>query len=157
VSESDALSHALFDENPVEYDLAPFSRFFGAWDVEVRDLRPGRPEVMRGVWTFGPALQARAVLDVWNVPGYECGLSVRFYDPALGAWRSTWHGPAHGMVATFVATEREGEIVLQAIGSGATDMQWIFSEMAPSSFRWRFVEDGAVVQRMVARRLRLVD
>ena len=68
-------------------------------------------------------LGGRAVQDIWIVPGRGepgegvpplafHGSTIRFYDAALGAWRSTWIDPVNGRVRRFIGREVEGEIVL---------------------------------------------
>jgi len=123
-------------------------------------------------WHFTWALNGKAVADVWINPARvdrtggadgEWGLSLRFYDPALDAWRSTWHGPAKGWVIPFLArpdtdADNPGGIVLEGTRDGVT-LRWTFSEIGPESFRWRAEETGPdrvayVRQRFEATRMR---
>ena len=61
----------------------------------------------------GWVLGGRAVQDVWIVPGRDVrgeipaslafhGSAVRFYDPAIDAWRCTWIDPLMGRVRRFI-------------------------------------------------------
>ncbi len=117
----------------------------GSWDLDVtwhEGELIGRTE--KGEWHFCYALDGRAVLDVWTVPprnarakgadGYEWGATLRFYDPTLRAWRSTWIGPAHGAVLTFLARAVGNEIVLEGKTEDGWPMRWIFSQITPRSF-----------------------
>src|SRR5262245_66558802 len=117
-------------------------------------------------WHFSWALDGRAVVDVWINPSRadrteatdgEWGMSVRFYDPVVGAWRSTWHGPKKGWVIPFVARPHPEGIVLEGRRDDV-DLHWIFSDIGSDSFRWRAEEtgpDGATMirQRFVATRI----
>jgi hypothetical protein len=108
------------------------------------------------VW-INPARADRAGADG------EWGLSLRFFDEALGAWRSTWHGPKKGWVIPFTArpdtaADNPGGIVLEGTRDDVA-LRWIFSEIGAESFQWRAEEIGPdrvayVRQRFEATRLR---
>jgi hypothetical protein len=125
-----------------------FERLIGSWDLEVTWFAKGaaiRRE--RGEWHFAYVLDGRAVEDVWIVPPraeraagaapYEYGASLRFFDAAIGAWRSTWHGPAHGAVIPFIARAQGDGIMLEGHHADGRKLRWIFSEIAAGSFLWR--------------------
>ncbi|HEU5471640.1 MAG TPA: hypothetical protein VFV67_13380 [Actinophytocola sp.] len=147
--------------------LAPFAPLIGSWDLRVFEYEPdGVVRESSAEWHFSWALDGRAVADVWINPARadrgpdadgEWGLSLRFYDPAIGAWRSTWHGPKRGWVIPFVARTSADGIVLEG-RQGDTGHRWIFSELTGDSFRWRREETGpdgntAVRQRFEAKRV----
>ena len=136
-----------------------FGQFVGSWDLTVTDIDADGAETTReGEWHFGWALAGRAVADVWICPRRiasgespgEHGLSLRFYDESIGAWRSTWMGPARGLVRPFVARPDGDGIVLEGRFDGA-DTRWSFSDITPSSFRWwnRQSTDGGRTWRLV--------
>lgn len=143
-----------------------FGQFVGSWDLSVTDIDPDGAETTRpGEWHFGWTLAGRAVADVWICPRRtsdgrspgEHGLSLRFLDEGLGAWRSTWMGPGRGIVRQFVARPRGDGIVLEGCFDGV-DTRWSFSDITPSTFTWRNEEsvDGKrtwrTVQRFAAQR-----
>lgn len=147
--------------------LALFGQFVGSWDLEVTDIAPdGTATTSRGEWHFGWALGGRAVADVWICPPRtpegtspgEHGLSLRFYDEDLGAWRSTWLGPGRRVVRAFEARAEGGDIVLWGRFPDG-DLRWSFSDIGPTSFRWRneVSHDGGrtwrVQQTFAARRV----
>jgi len=125
-----------------------FAPFIGSWDLRVTWYATG--EIVRqedGEWHFAWVLEGRAVQDVWIVPRrerratapdlYEYGTSVRFYDHALGAWRSTWIGPMHGMIRSFVARHIGGTVVLDTDPGQGDPMRWEFSDVTHDTFVWR--------------------
>ena len=149
--------------------LSPFSPLIGSWDVDIVYHQPAGDRRVAGEWHFGGALEGRAVADVWIAPkralrdgpmpvSGEWGLTVRFYDPSIDAWRSTWHGPKNHVLMPFVGRQVGEEIVLE--GSFAPDekIRWIFSRIAADSFLWRAVESRdewkteTLTQEMFARR-----
>lgn len=149
--------------------LMLFGQLVGAWDVDVVNHRPdGTKTEVQAEWHFGWALAGRAVVDVWIAPRRsrreaaglgEWGMTVRFFDPAINAWRSTWHGPGRGLVLPFVARPVGDEIVLEGSFEEGNVTRWIFSEITPARFSWRAIEsaDGGTtwvtVQQMAARRV----
>lgn len=151
-------------------EIEQFGRFVGQWDLVVTWYAPDGSvsRQMPGEWEFGYALEGRAILDVWQVPPRdqrpadqleplgECGMSVRFYDPRIGAWRSTWHGPVHGVVMPSIARPVGNDMVLERT-EGATTIRWMFTRITADSFHWlnQESEDGTtwrLEQDMLARR-----
>jgi hypothetical protein len=90
--------------------LMLFGRFVGSWQLEWTGRGAGgQPASMTGELHVGWVLGGRAVQDVWIVPGRGQpgegqpplafhGSTIRFYDPAIDAWRSTWIEPVNGRV-----------------------------------------------------------
>lgn len=127
-----------------------FAPMLGSWDLEVIYYNPDGSVKRRtpGEWHFARVLEGRAIQDVWIVPPRpqrqplepppgEYGVTLRFYDPRIEAWRSTWHGPVHGIVWPFIARRVDGEIVLERIGEDGELTHWVFGDIRPSSFEWR--------------------
>ncbi len=130
-----------------------FGQFIGSWDLDVRYHPVGAPERrLEGEWHFGWVLEGRALQDVWITPrralrrrgpepGWgDYGTTLRFYDPKIEAWRSTWIGPERGVVRCFVARPVGDEIVLEGSFEPGAATRWIFSRITPVSFHWRAVE-----------------
>lgn len=143
-----------------------FSPLIGHWNLDVRNIgADGTVTTVDGEWWFSWALDGRAVADVWISPAREnrsdpsdgeWGMSIRFFDPSLDAWRSTWHGPARGWVIPFIGRPCDEGIELTGNRDG-TALRWVFSDIASHSFEWRAEEttsDGSttVRQRFSARR-----
>ena len=148
--------------------LQLFGQFVGSWDVVVTNHRPdGSAEAIPAEWHFAWARGGRAFQDVWIAPSRaerasgrdgEWGATLRFYDEAIDAWRSTWIGPRNGVVMPFVARSVGDEIVLEGSFEDGVRTRWIFSSIAPDSFSWRAVDsknDGdswTLLQELKARR-----
>jgi hypothetical protein len=160
------LSPGPHPELPAEHQI--FAPFIGSWDLLVTwyggDGRTIRQE--NGEWHFAWVLEGRAVQDVWIVPPranrvgrndlYEYGTSLRVFDPALGAWRSTWFGPGQQAFHRFVARRMGDDVVLETEPDQQPQMRWAFSDITPDGFVWRNyseTEQGTVlVQSFLARR-----
>jgi hypothetical protein len=146
-----------------------FAPFIGSWDLRITWY--AEQEIVRqenGEWHFDWVLEGRAIQDVWIVPRrderastadlYEYGTSVRFYEPRLGAWRSTWIGPMHGMVRTFVARKQDETVTMETDPDQGDALQWVFSDISSDAFVWRnsIWLDGVWIlqQAFVATRMR---
>ena len=81
--------------------------------------------------------------------------TVRFYDPALGAWRSTWIDPLNGRVRRFIGRRDGDNIVLDGLDDDPQE-RWGFRDITPDSALWtgEIFEDGAwrLDERMYLRR-----
>ena len=147
--------------------LQLFGQFVGSWDLDVTQYgADGNSEHLEGEWHFGWALAGRAVADVWICPRRaadgtspgEHGVSIRFYDVLLGAWRSTWIGPHRRLVRPFVARSAGDRIVLEGSFELGVTTRWSFSDITETTFNWRNEEsrDGqtwALHQAFAARRV----
>jgi hypothetical protein len=155
---------------PAEHRI--FAPFIGDWDLIVSwfDEKGGLAREERGEWHFAWILEGRGIQDVWIVPPraeragrsdlYEYGTSLRFFDARQGAWQSTWIGPMHGLVRTFLARKLGDEIVLETTQGESPRMRWSFSDIAKDSFRWRnelWTEKGWRVQQTFSARRRSGD
>ena len=128
-------------------DLNLFGRFVGSWELawSARDAG-GRLLTARGELHFGWVLGGRAVQDVWIVPSpgeprageppYAFhGSTIRFYDPSIAAWRSTWMEPVNGRVRRFIGRPDGDDIVLLS-DEDTPQFRWRFSEISADAFRW---------------------
>ena len=102
---------------------------------------------MTGELHFGWVLGGRAVQDIWIVPGRGepgeggpplafHGSTIRFYDPAIDAWRSTWIEPVNGRVRRFIGRPAGDDILLLS-DEDEPQLRWRFTDITPDSFRWR--------------------
>jgi hypothetical protein len=156
--EADSLIDALHDTGPFEPladKLQLFGQFVGAWDLEWHGQDgEGRDVVVAGELHFGWILGGRAVQDVWKVPknpadapaglGGFHGTTIRFYDPKIDAWRSTWINPRAGRVSLFIGKPAPDGIYLTCTDTDRKPERWSFHDITPTSFRWvgEYSEDG---------------
>jgi hypothetical protein len=128
--------------------LMLFGQFVGDWEIlECRNLQPdGTWAMSRGELHWGWILNGRAVQDVWMTTDEKThrpvteGTTVRFYDPEMDAWRSTWISATHKVVKTFVGRKVGEDIVLEGRTAEGHPLKWIFSDITPGSFRWHSEE-----------------
>ncbi|GAC67714.1 hypothetical protein [Gordonia soli] len=159
-------THLLADEAAPQLDA--FSRFNGSWDLEwSRPGDPVAPTSLTGELHFGTVLGGRAIQDVWIVPAGSIrddekrfafhGTTIRFFDDALGAWRSTWVEPIQGRVRKFIGRRVGDEMHLVSTDEDPF-LRWRFTEVGPDSFVWlgEYSDDEArtwrLEEKMVATR-----
>ena len=149
---NEVMAQVLLADEPrtdIAQHLEPFRRLIGSWDVTIINHQPdGGREIIDGEWHFGWALDGRALADVWIAPrrsvrartgdnSGEWGLTIRFYDERIDAWRSTWLGPKKGVVMPFIARDVDGGIVLRGSFEEGVLTQWAFSDITADTFQWR--------------------
>ena len=137
--------HALRAYEPLAEPLRLFGQFVGSWDLEWHGLDgSGSNIVVKGELHVGWILDGRAVQDVWRVPldandaaqmrGFH-GTTIRFYDPRVDVWRSTWLDPLNGRVRRFLGRPVQDTIVLEGLDEDPRE-RWSFRDITPDSFRW---------------------
>jgi hypothetical protein len=139
-----AVLHAEGPGGPHPERLDLFGRFVGAWDLDWRGTGlDGAPARAAGEVVFGWILAGTALQDVWRVPldpaagGMRSfhGTTVRFYDPAIDAWRSTWLDPRNGRVRRFIGRPDGDGILLEGQDQHPRE-RWRFQDLGPDRFRW---------------------
>jgi hypothetical protein len=122
----------------------------GSWDLDVVRYR-GIDVSSRGVTGevhFGWVLEGWAIQDVWIMPrrsdrtGHEekaqnmYGTTLRIWDPGIQAWRITWKNPVAGHYEEQIGRRIGRDIVQIGTRANGTLTRWMFTEIAPDSFRW---------------------
>jgi hypothetical protein len=140
--------HVTGPAGPNAEQLHLFGQFIGSWDIAWSGVdAAGNTATARGELHFGWVLGGRAVQDVWIVPRRGepgegqpplafHGSTIRFFDAALGAWRSTWMDPVNDRVRRFIGRLVDGEIVLLS-DEDDPQLRWRFTDIARDSFTWR--------------------
>ena len=77
------------------------------------------------------------------------GTTLRFYDPSITAWRSTWIDPLNGRVRRFIGRPDGGDIVLEGLDDEPPE-RWGFRDISDNYFRWtgEVSEDGRQTWRL---------
>ena len=151
--------------------LSLFGQFVGSWHLDWSGTTAaGEAASATGELHIGFVLGGRAVQDVWIVPGPGQpgegepplafhGTTIRFFDDALGAWRSTWIEPINGLVRRFIGRPTTDGIELLSDEDDPA-LRWRFSEITPRSFVWTAESSSDAGQtwthdeQMVATRMR---
>jgi hypothetical protein len=139
--------HAPGPDAALRDRLQLFGQFVGSWDLDWSGTDGGGAAArMQGELHVGWVLGGRAVQDVWIVPGRGRpgegvpplafhGSTIRFYDAAIGAWRSTWIEPVNGRVRRFIGRPVDDGILLES-NEDEPRLRWRFADITAVSFRW---------------------
>jgi len=121
----------------------------GSWDLDVRRLGSrGAEHTSSGEVHFAWVLEGRAMQDVWIMPRRRernpqlgktfntYGTTLRVWDQNIQGWRVTWINPVSGARDELVGRRSGNDIVQVGTHSDGTPIRWIFTDIAPDSFRW---------------------
>jgi hypothetical protein len=128
--------------------LVLFGQFIGDWNIRARYPQADGTDIFRtGEVSFRWILSGKAIQDVWSIHLEDgsitpVGTTVRFYDPTIEAWRSTWISPSQGIVQRFVARRNGDEIVLECVDGDRLSERWLFYDIRSDAFSWRSETTG---------------
>jgi hypothetical protein len=90
----------------------------------------------RGEIHFGWVLEGRAIQDVWALPGFFYGTTLRIYDPGIDVWHILWSDPVKQYYTRQIGHARGNDIVQEGTDAVGTPLRWSFTEITPNSFHW---------------------
>jgi hypothetical protein len=137
---TDFLSCTLLAAGPYA-DLADklmlYGRLIGNWRIKARlQPEPGKFAEAEGDLAFGWILNGRAIQDVWTLPGWWYGTTLRIYDPAIDAWHILWNEPVRQYYTHMIGKPEGADIVQHGKNMTGRDIRWRFSEITTDAFRW---------------------
>jgi hypothetical protein len=119
----------------------------GDWEMDaVVHADDGAAHKARGEIHFAWVLEGRAIQDVWILPGFFFGTTLRVYDPDIDAWHILWSDPLKQYYTRQIGRARGRDIVQEGSAEGGAALRWSFTEIAPDRFRWlgeRSLDGGA--------------
>ena len=156
-----AVLHASAPDSDRAEALQLYGRFVGSWDSEITTHGPDSTcHRTDGEIHFGWVLQGRAIQDVWTLPGFFYGTTLRVYDPGIDAWHILWSDPLKQLYRRQIGRARGKDIVQEGQDDTGAAVRWSFTDITPNSFRWlgeRSGDGGASWQlqaEFFARRVR---
>jgi hypothetical protein len=109
----------------------------GRWEMDaVIHDDDGRKHTGRGQIHFGWVLEGRAIQDVWILPGFFYGTTLRVYDPGIDAWHIFWSDPLKQRYRRQVGRAQGNDIVQDGQDDTGAAVRWRFTEITPNSFHW---------------------
>ena len=151
-----SLTKLLFSNGPA-FDRADkmglYGWLVGDWTMDaVMHARDGGTHEQRGEISFAWVLEGRAIQDVWMLPDFFCGTTLRVYDPAIDAWHIIWSDPLMQYYGRQIGRAHGPDIVQLGKADDGTDTRWSFTDIAANSFRWvgEFSTDGAASWQLLA-------
>ena len=134
-------TNALMSPGPAA-DRAEKMKLYGwligdwAFDARVRK-DDGPTHEGKGEIHFVWALDGRAIIDVWMLPGLFYGTTLRVYDPAIDAWHIHWSDPLKQLYTRQIGRAQGADIVQLGDMGGGVHLRWTFSDITQNAFRWR--------------------
>ena len=132
----DAL-HADRPAAALEARMDLYGWLIGDWTMDAT-IHAGDGSQQSGVGTihFGWVLEGRAIQDVWRLPGFFHGTTLRVYDPELDAWHILWSDPLKQYYERQIGCARGSDIVQEGRNDSGALTRWSFTEITRDSFRW---------------------
>lgn len=119
-------------------EMALYGWLIGDWEMDATVFADdGTEHTGRGEIHFGWVLQGRAIQDVWILPGFFYGTTLRVYDPGLDAWHILWSDPLKQLYTRQIGQARGKDIVQERTADTGAAIRWSFCEITPASFLWR--------------------
>ena len=112
----------------------------------------GETQERRGEIGFAWVLEGRAIQDVWILPDFFHGTTLRVYDPGIDAWHILWSDPLRQFYSQQIGRAHGPDIVQLGKSDDGTDTRWSFTDITADSFRWlgEFSTDGGATWRLRA-------
>jgi catechol 2,3-dioxygenase-like lactoylglutathione lyase family enzyme len=131
--------------------MALYGWLIGDWTMDATVYGDdGSAHAAKGTIHFGWVLQGRAIQDVWNLPGFFHGTTLRSYDPNLDAWHILWSDPLKQYFTRQIGRARGNDIVQEGRNDAGEATRWSFTDITANSFCWigeRSLDNGATWHR----------
>src|SRR5882757_6334648 len=115
-----------------------YAWLIGDWQMDaVVYADDGTEHRGRGEIHFGWVLEGRAIQDVWILPGFFHGTTLRIYDPGIDAWHILWSDPLKQLYRRQIGRALGNDIVQDGKDDAGAAVRWSFTDITPNSFRWR--------------------
>lgn len=124
-------------ELPEEFNY--FGKLVGSWKIDYIDNSTSR--TIKGEWHFSWVLEGMAIQDIIILPGYECGTTLRVYNPGTHAWDIAYCFT--GKIIRLEVKKENGLIILTDIENKRR--KWVFAKIEDNNFHWQDVtvkDDG---------------
>jgi hypothetical protein len=150
------LAPLLFSTGPASDradKMSLYGRFIGAWTIDaVMHAPDGQIHERRGEIGFAWVLEGRAIQDVWILPDFFYGTTLRVYDPGIDAWHILWSDPLKQFYIRQVGRAQGSDIVQLGKSDDGTDWRWSFTDITANAFRWlaQFSTDGGATWQLRA-------
>lgn len=114
---------------PKELDY--FGKLIGSWNINYIDHNDDF--TLQGEWHFSWILEGMAIQDVIILPEYECGTSLRIYNPNTQAWDIAYGFT--GKIIWLEAKKQDDMIVLTFLNDERR--KWVFKTIEDQQFHWQ--------------------
>jgi len=117
--------------------MALYGWLIGDWTMDATMYADdGSVHAAQGTIHFSWVLQGRAIQDVWIVPGFFHGTTLRIYDPGLDAWHILWSDPLKQFFTRQIGRAKGKDIVQEGQNDAGEPTRWSFTDITADSFCW---------------------
>jgi catechol 2,3-dioxygenase-like lactoylglutathione lyase family enzyme len=131
--------------------MSLYGWLIGDWTMDATvHGEDGSSHTAHGEIHFGWVLEGRAIQDVWILPGFFYGTTLRIYDPGLDAWHILWSDPLKQYFTRQIGRAKGNDIVQEGRNDAGEPTRWSFTDVTSNSFCWigeRTLDNGATWQR----------
>jgi len=151
-----SLTRLLFTNGPASDradKMGLYGWLVGDWTMDaVMHALDGATHEHRGEISAAWVLEGRAIQDVWILPDFFYGTTLRVYDPEIDAWQILWSDPLRQFYGRQIGRAHGTDIVQLGKSDDGNDTRWSFSDITPDSFHWlgEFSTDGGTTWRLRA-------
>src|SRR5262252_10455765 len=135
-SASPSFIAALHSDRPAAdraQKMGLYGWLIGRWEMDgVIHDDDGRTHTGRGEIHFGWVLGGRAIQDVWIMPRFFYGTTLRVYDPDIDAWHILWSDPLKQRYRRQIGRAHGDDIVQEGNDDTGAAVRWSFTEITPS-------------------------
>ena len=119
------LPRLLFSNGPASDradKMGLYGWLIGDWTMDAVMRAPnGETHERRGEICFSWVLQGRAIQDVWILPDFFYGTTLRVYDPRIDAWHVLWSDPLRQFYGRQIGRAQGPDIVQLGKSDDGTD------------------------------------
>lgn len=150
------LARLLFSDGPAPDradNMGLYGWLIGDWAMDaVIPMADGGTHRGPGEISFAWVLEGRAIQDVWTVPEFFHGTTLRVYDPAIDSWHILWSDPLKQYYNRQIGRAHGADIVQLGKSDDGAHTRWSFREITADSFRWlgEVSTDGGATWRLQA-------
>jgi hypothetical protein len=117
--------------------MALYGWLIGDWTMDATVYADdGSVHPAQGAIHFGWVLEGRAIQDVWILPGFFHGTTLRIYDPGLDAWHILWSDPVKQYFSRQIGRARGNDIVQEGQNDAGEPTRWSFTDITADQFCW---------------------
>ncbi len=117
--------------------LQLYGWLIGSWRMgAVVHADDGSQHKGEGEIHFGWVLEGRAIQDVWILPGFFHGTTLRVYDPGIDAWHILWNDPVKQYYTRQIGRAQGDDIVQEGTNDTGERLRWTFTDITSDSFTW---------------------
>jgi hypothetical protein len=151
-----SLTRLLFSSGPASDHadkIGLYGWLVGDWTMDaVMHAPDGGIHERRGEISAAWVLKGRAIQDVWILPDFFYGTTLRVYDPGIDAWQVLRSDPFRQFYGRQIGRAYGADIVQLGKSDDGNDTRWSFTDITPDWFRWlgEFSTDGGATWRLRA-------